>query len=48
MLANPPFGVEWKKVKDEVEAEAEIAATRAASGRACRGSTTARSCSCST
>ncbi|GGS42773.1 DNA methyltransferase [Streptomyces badius] len=24
MLANPPFGVEWKKVKDEVEAEAEI------------------------
>jgi type I restriction enzyme M protein len=24
MLANPPFGVEWKKVKDEVEAEVEI------------------------
>jgi type I restriction enzyme M protein len=24
MLAIPPFGVEWKKVKDEVEAEAEI------------------------
>ncbi|NBE52151.1 type I restriction-modification system subunit M [Streptomyces boluensis] len=24
MLANPPFGVEWKKVKDEVEAETEI------------------------
>ena len=24
LLANPPFGVEWKKVKDEVEAEAEI------------------------
>lgn len=24
MLANPPFGVEWKKVKDAVEAEAEI------------------------
>jgi type I restriction enzyme M protein len=23
LLANPPFGVEWKKVKDEVEAEAE-------------------------
>jgi type I restriction enzyme M protein len=22
MLANPPFGVEWKKVKDEVETEA--------------------------
>ena len=24
MLANPPFGVEWKKVKDEVEAEADL------------------------
>ncbi|MFG3211085.1 type I restriction-modification system subunit M [Streptomyces tendae] len=24
MLANPPFGVEWKKVQDEVEAEAEL------------------------
>ncbi len=24
MLANPPFGVEWKKVKDEVEGEAEL------------------------
>ena len=24
MLANPPFGVEWKKVKDEVEDEAEL------------------------
>ena len=24
MLANPPFGVEWKKVKDEIEVEAEI------------------------
>jgi type I restriction enzyme M protein len=24
MLCNPPFGVEWKKVKDEVEAEADI------------------------
>ncbi|MEW2144193.1 class I SAM-dependent DNA methyltransferase [Micromonospora vinacea] len=23
LLANPPFGVEWKKVKDEVEAEHE-------------------------
>ncbi len=23
MLANPPFGVEWKKVKDEVESEYE-------------------------
>lgn len=24
MLANPPFGVEWKKVKDEIEDEAEV------------------------
>jgi type I restriction enzyme M protein len=24
MLANPPFGVEWKKVKDDVEAEHEL------------------------
>jgi type I restriction enzyme M protein len=24
MLSNPPFGVEWKKVKDEIEAEAEL------------------------
>ena len=24
MLANPPFGVEWKKVKDEVENEADL------------------------
>ena len=24
MLSNPPFGVEWKKVKDEIEEEAEL------------------------
>ncbi|MGH3272790.1 MAG: type I restriction-modification system subunit M, partial [Streptosporangiaceae bacterium] len=24
MLANPPFGVEWKKAKEEVDAEAEL------------------------
>ena len=24
LLANPPFGVEWKKVKDEVENEAKV------------------------
>ncbi len=24
MLANPPFGVEWKKVKEQVEGEAEL------------------------
>ncbi|WP_017612000.1 type I restriction-modification system subunit M [Nocardiopsis salina] len=27
MLANPPFGVEWKKVKDEVESEHELGAS---------------------
>jgi type I restriction enzyme M protein len=24
LLANPPFGVEWKKVREEIEAEAEL------------------------
>jgi type I restriction enzyme M protein len=24
MLSNPPFGVEWKKVRDEIESEADI------------------------
>ncbi|CAO5166450.1 type I restriction enzyme M protein [Frankia sp. AiPs1] len=24
MLANPPFGVEWKKVKDDIDREAEL------------------------
>jgi len=28
MLSNPPFGVEWKKVRDEVEAEAELGHAR--------------------
>lgn len=28
MLSNPPFGVEWKKVKDEIEAEAELGYAR--------------------
>ena len=32
MLANPPFGVEWKKVKDEVEAEAELSNGRFSAG----------------
>ncbi|MFC7483899.1 N-6 DNA methylase [Luedemannella flava] len=47
LLANPPFGVEWKKVKDEVEAEAELGhAGRFGAGLP--ASTMARSCSCST
>jgi type I restriction-modification system DNA methylase subunit len=49
LLANPPFGVEWKKVEDAIRAEADQAWLRtAASGPGCRGSTTAASCSCST
>jgi len=48
MLANPPFGVEWKKVKDEVEAEHETLGYRGRFGAGCRGSTTAPSCSSST
>ena len=48
MLANPPFGVEWKKVKEEVEDEHELGLRRPLRRRACRASTTARCCSCST
>ena len=49
LLANPPFGVEWKKVEDEVRKEARDArASTAASVRGCRASTTARSSSSST
>ena len=48
MLANPPFGVEWKKVKDGDRGRGRPSATRAGSARGCRGSTTGRSCSCST
>ena len=47
MLANPPFGVEWRKVKDEVEDEAEIGfAGRFGAGLP--GSMTGRSCFYST
>ena len=45
LLANPPFGVEWKKVQRVVRDEAELAASAVASGPACRASTTARSSS---
>ena len=49
LLANPPFGVEWKKVEDEVRGRGRDArASTAASVPGCRASTTARSCSCST
>jgi type I restriction enzyme M protein len=48
LLANPPFGVEWKKVADSVKHEHESLGSPAGTGRACRGSTTAASCSSST
>ena len=43
LLANPPFGVEWKKVEDAVRDEARDArASPGGSARGCRASTTAR------
>ena len=47
MLANPPFGVEWKKVKEEVEAEAELGYA-GRSAPALPRINDGRSCSCST
>ena len=49
MLANPPFGVEWKKVEDDDPHRArEARASPVASGPGCRASTTGASCSSST
>ena len=48
MLANPPFGVEWKKVETQIRRRPRPRASTAASAPACRGSTTAPSCSSST
>ena len=47
LLANPPFGVDWKKYADPIQAEAE---TDGCEGRfgVCPGSPTGHSCSCST
>ena len=43
MLANPPFGVEWKKVEQRgPRTSTRRAASTAASAPGCRGSTTAR------
>ena len=43
LLANPPFGVEWKKVEKAVQRRARARwASTAASAPACRASTTAR------
>ena len=49
LLANPPFGVEWKKVERRRPGRArDEGLRRPVRRRACRGSTTAASCSCST
>lgn len=36
LLANPPFGIEWKKVKDDVEDEIKRSGSREGSGRGFR------------
>ena len=48
LLANPPFGVEWKKVKDEVQDEHNTKGFAGRFGAGLPRSTTAASCSCST
>ena len=49
MLANPPFGVEWKQQRREIELERDLTGLSTGdSGRGCRGSMTGRCCSCST
>ncbi len=49
LLANPPFGVEWKKVERGRRATStRRRASPAGSGPGCRASTTAASCSSST
>ena len=48
LLANPPFGVEWKKVKDEVTGEHDEHGYADGSVPGFPASTTAVSCSCST
>ena len=42
LLANPPFGVEWKPQADVIEREHASRASTAASAPACRASMTAR------
>ena len=49
LLANPPFGVEWKKVEDEVRKRGRDEGLQRPLRRGpARASTTARSSSCST
>jgi hypothetical protein len=47
LIANPPYGKDWKRDEDAVRAEHERARP-AASRRGCRGSATAGSSSCCT
>ena len=37
LLANPPFGVEWKKVEAEIRKEAETKGSTDGSARGCPG-----------
>ena len=41
MLSNPPFGKDWKNIREEIEAEHD-AARRAATARVCRTWATGR------
>lgn len=48
LLANPPFGVEWKKVQKQVQDEADQLGWAGRFGAGTPGSTTGRSSSSST
>jgi type I restriction enzyme M protein len=48
LLANPPFGVEWKKSNESSATSTTQRASPGGSARGCRGSTTGRFCSCNT
>ncbi len=47
-LANPPFGVEWKKIKRSSRTNTSSSGSQVGSEPGRHGSTTAASCSCST
>ena len=48
LLANPPFGVDWKRQQKEIEEEHDKLGLPGASAPGCRASTMARCCSFST
>ena len=48
LIANPPYGKDWKRDQETVEAEHQRGALWGASDRAFRASATGRPCSCST